>query len=77
MVSNDNLDCYLPVPHTSLIVHLGHLPSNLDDPSAKIWAIYVAEAEKYDKAVTQGWRDDMDGILIFVSLDQFLRSMLI
>jgi hypothetical protein len=37
-----------------------------------MWSIYLSEAERYDKALTQGWKDDMDGILIFVrSLTHF------
>ncbi|KAJ7191294.1 hypothetical protein C8J57DRAFT_983143, partial [Mycena rebaudengoi] len=31
-------------------------------------ALYLAEAEKYDKVLVQGWRDNMDGILIFAGL---------
>jgi hypothetical protein len=37
------------------------------DPSEKIWSIYLAEAERHDKAQTQAWKDEMDSILIFVS----------
>ncbi|KAJ7145561.1 hypothetical protein C8R44DRAFT_863435 [Mycena epipterygia] len=36
--------------------------------SAKLWAVYVAEAEKYDKALVESWRSDMDGLLIFAGL---------
>ncbi|KAJ7156333.1 hypothetical protein C8R46DRAFT_1295100 [Mycena filopes] len=36
--------------------------------TAKLWAIYVAEAEKYDKALVESWKSDMDGILIFAGL---------
>jgi hypothetical protein len=38
-----------------------------DHTSGKIWSIYVAEADKYDKALIEGWGDDMDATLIFVS----------
>ena len=48
------------------MVGKSQLNLNYDDPSGKIWSIYVAEAEKYDKALTRGWTDDMDGTLIFV-----------
>lgn len=37
----------------------------------KIWAMYVADAERIDKALAESWRGDMDGILIFVSDFQF------
>ncbi|KAJ7115684.1 hypothetical protein C8R44DRAFT_709055 [Mycena epipterygia] len=36
--------------------------------SAKIWAIYVGEADKYDKALVESWRSNMDSILIFAGL---------
>ncbi|KAJ7251073.1 hypothetical protein C8J57DRAFT_1667005, partial [Mycena rebaudengoi] len=36
--------------------------------SAKLWAAYISEAEKYDKALVERWRSDMDGLLIFAGL---------
>ncbi|KAJ6571267.1 hypothetical protein B0H19DRAFT_1255256 [Mycena capillaripes] len=36
--------------------------------AAKIWAIYAAEAEKYDKALVESWKSDMEGMLIFAGL---------
>jgi uncharacterized membrane protein len=36
--------------------------------SAKLWAVYISEAEKYDKALVERWRSDMEGLLIFVSV---------
>ncbi|KAJ7085132.1 hypothetical protein B0H15DRAFT_763147, partial [Mycena belliarum] len=35
---------------------------------AKLWAVYVSEAEKYDKALVESWKSDMDGMLIFAGL---------
>ncbi|KAJ7818493.1 hypothetical protein B0H14DRAFT_2250719, partial [Mycena olivaceomarginata] len=32
------------------------------------WAVYISEAEKYDKAPVEGWKSDMDGLLIFAGL---------
>ncbi|KAJ7455587.1 hypothetical protein FB451DRAFT_1099373, partial [Mycena latifolia] len=52
----------------------GPAPSkNTDDPSeeaaaAKLWAVYVSEAEKYDKALVESWKSDMEGMLIFVGI---------
>jgi hypothetical protein len=48
------------------------------DPSteaaaSKIWAVYVSEAEKYDKSLVEGWKSDMEGMLIFVSHSGRLR----
>ncbi|KAJ7469341.1 hypothetical protein B0H11DRAFT_2238402 [Mycena galericulata] len=42
-------------------------PGN-DAYSAKLWAVYVSEAEKYDKALVETWRSNMDGILIYAGL---------
>ncbi|KAJ6564689.1 hypothetical protein B0H19DRAFT_1259106 [Mycena capillaripes] len=36
--------------------------------AAKLWAVYVSEAEKYDKALVESWRSDMEGMLIFAGL---------
>ncbi|KAJ7165621.1 hypothetical protein C8R43DRAFT_215233 [Mycena crocata] len=37
-----------------------------DQACAKMWSVYVSQAEKYDNALVAGWRADMKGILIFV-----------
>ncbi|KAJ7119763.1 hypothetical protein C8R44DRAFT_624697, partial [Mycena epipterygia] len=34
----------------------------------KLWAVYVSEAEKYDKALVESWKSDMEGMLIFAGL---------
>ncbi|KAJ7907944.1 hypothetical protein B0H13DRAFT_1522471, partial [Mycena leptocephala] len=36
--------------------------------TAKLWAVYVSEAEKYDKGLVESWKSDMEGILIFAGL---------
>ncbi|KAJ6527647.1 hypothetical protein B0H19DRAFT_969575, partial [Mycena capillaripes] len=43
------------------------------DPSkeaaaSKLWAVYVSEAEKYDKSLVESWKSDMEGMLIFAGL---------
>jgi hypothetical protein len=38
-----------------------------EEACAKIWSIYVGEAERYDKALIESWKADMEGMLIFVS----------
>ncbi|KAJ7265330.1 hypothetical protein C8J57DRAFT_959369, partial [Mycena rebaudengoi] len=32
------------------------------------WTVYVSEAEKYDKALVESWRSDMNAMLIFAGL---------
>ncbi|KAJ7026609.1 hypothetical protein C8F04DRAFT_1296379, partial [Mycena alexandri] len=42
-----------------------------------MWALYVLEAEKYDKSLVESWKSDMEGILIFVrsnSDDQLVQG---
>ncbi|KAJ7233276.1 hypothetical protein B0H12DRAFT_1058767, partial [Mycena haematopus] len=32
------------------------------------WSIYISEAEKYDRALVESWKSDMEGLLIFAAL---------
>ncbi|CAK5263433.1 unnamed protein product, partial [Mycena citricolor] len=34
----------------------------------KLWGVYISEAESYDKGLIEGWRSEMDGLLIFAGL---------
>ncbi|KAJ7159961.1 hypothetical protein C8R43DRAFT_1124327 [Mycena crocata] len=36
--------------------------------ATKLWAVYVSEAEKYDKGLLESWKSDMQGLLIFAGL---------
>ncbi|KAJ6527181.1 hypothetical protein B0H19DRAFT_543751 [Mycena capillaripes] len=36
--------------------------------ASKLWAVYVSEAEKYDKSLVESWKTDMEGMLIFAGL---------
>ncbi|KAF7291942.1 hypothetical protein MIND_01219700 [Mycena indigotica] len=36
--------------------------------AAKLWSVYVDEAERYDKSLVASWKSDMDGMLIFAGL---------
>ncbi|KAJ7152503.1 hypothetical protein C8R46DRAFT_913155, partial [Mycena filopes] len=42
-------------------------PEN-EHAAAKLWAVYVSEAEKYDKSLVESWKSDMKGMLIFAGL---------
>ncbi|KAJ6544173.1 hypothetical protein B0H19DRAFT_1034526 [Mycena capillaripes] len=51
----------------------GEVAEKVVDPSeeaaaAKLWALYVSEAAKYDKALVESWKSDMEGMLIFAGL---------
>ncbi|TFY80360.1 hypothetical protein EWM64_g3652 [Hericium alpestre] len=38
------------------------------ESSAKLWSIYVDTTKKYDRALVENWKGDMDGILLFAGL---------
>ncbi|KAJ7620904.1 hypothetical protein DFH06DRAFT_1010211, partial [Mycena polygramma] len=45
----------------------------LEDPThdaaaAPMWAVYVSEAERYDRSLVESWKSDMEGMLIFAGL---------
>ncbi|KAH9030935.1 hypothetical protein EDB85DRAFT_1398408 [Lactarius pseudohatsudake] len=41
---------------------------NYGDPSDGLWSMYLTEAEKQDTEVTESWKGDTDGILVFTGL---------
>ncbi|KAJ3762193.1 hypothetical protein EV360DRAFT_79549 [Lentinula raphanica] len=43
-------------------------PRRYDDPSTKIWSLYLEQAEKDNARMTESWKADMDAILIFAGL---------
>ncbi|KAI9511939.1 hypothetical protein F5148DRAFT_184342 [Russula earlei] len=38
------------------------------DPSAKIWGLYLSQAEKFDKDHSDSWTANLDGVLVFTGL---------
>jgi uncharacterized protein DUF6535 len=42
------------------------LGDNYGDSSGKLWSMYLAEAEKEDKELTDAWKGEADSILVFV-----------
>lgn len=54
-----------------------HTKAENDEACANIWALYVDEAERYDKRLVESWMSDMDSMLIFVSpfIDPLERSL--
>ncbi|KAJ6550797.1 hypothetical protein DFH09DRAFT_988655 [Mycena vulgaris] len=61
------------MPQIEADVEHGKEPNKKSDPghelgSTKLWAVYISEAEKYDKALVESWRNDMSGMLIFAGL---------
>ncbi|KAF5332439.1 hypothetical protein D9758_015131 [Tetrapyrgos nigripes] len=43
-------------------------PTADDQACAGMWSIYIGEAERYDKALVEGWKGDMEGMVIFSAL---------
>ncbi|KAJ6609027.1 hypothetical protein B0H10DRAFT_1814623 [Mycena sp. CBHHK59/15] len=39
-----------------------------EDAAVKFWSVYISEAERYDSALIESWKADMEGILIFSGL---------
>jgi hypothetical protein len=38
------------------------------DPSDKMWLMYLFESEKHDKDISDAWKDDANGVLVFVRI---------
>ena len=36
------------------------------DPSDKMWLMYLSESEKHAKDISDAWKDDANGVLVFV-----------
>jgi hypothetical protein len=45
---------------TLVIVH--------EDLVNEMWSEYLKNVDDYDKRLTDGWKDDVNGVLVFVSL---------
>lgn len=52
-------------------------PRRYDDPSTKIWSLYLDQAEKNNERITESWKGDMDAILIFVSSSSWVKFTLL
>ncbi|KAJ7657212.1 hypothetical protein DFH06DRAFT_459214, partial [Mycena polygramma] len=63
----------LPADNTSETESIQSAKEAKDNPeheaaAAKLWAVYVSEAEKYDRGLVESWKSDMEGMLIFAGL---------
>jgi len=47
-----------------------------EDSANTMWSTYMKGAVEYDKFMTDGWREDAKGFLVFVSL-VYLSSVII
>jgi len=55
---------YLVLTKDYILIHA--LGDNYGDSSGKLWSMYLAEAEKEDKELTEAWKGEADSILVFV-----------
>jgi hypothetical protein len=39
---------------------------DFDDRAAEFWSVYVKEAQRHDDALIGTWKEDMEGVIIFV-----------
>ena len=39
-----------------------------EDQVNEMWSEYLKNVDDYDKRLTEGWKDDANGVLVFVSL---------
>ncbi|KAF5355359.1 hypothetical protein D9758_006110 [Tetrapyrgos nigripes] len=47
----------------------GHSSSTSDEDACfKLWNMYIIQAQEYDKSLLEGWKSDMDGMLLFSAL---------
>ena len=55
-------------PHFCNLYSHSHLPGGkYGDSSDTVWSMYLTSAEKQDKDITESWKRDTDGIILFVS----------
>lgn len=47
-------------------------PKDFDDSANALWSLYEQEARNHDEAQIQTLKDDMDGVLIFVCVYDYL-----
>ncbi|KAI0310115.1 hypothetical protein OF83DRAFT_1071062, partial [Amylostereum chailletii] len=60
--------CSLPSKVLSAHFESWYTEPVYNDPSDKMWAMYLNDAEKNDVAMTDGLKGDADGVLIFTGL---------
>ncbi|KAI0316378.1 hypothetical protein OF83DRAFT_1127280, partial [Amylostereum chailletii] len=58
---------WLQAQHTAI----SGQPASYDehgDGSSKLWLAYLSQANNYDKEMSNSWKGDMEGILVFTGL---------
>jgi hypothetical protein len=65
MSSDPSLEGQVLIPPTHEVTTIMESTSAVNS-SPQIWSICLSHADKFDKALVETWKGDMDGILIFV-----------
>ncbi|THV00712.1 hypothetical protein K435DRAFT_854490 [Dendrothele bispora CBS 962.96] len=52
-------------------------PTSDDDACFKLWNMYIGQAQDYDRALLEGWKSDMDGMILFSALYSAVLATLI
>ena len=66
------------VPETdtsAAVTHPNIVEGNYGDPSDRLFSIYLAQADKFDKEQSESWKGDTEGILVFVCRRNILFLM--
>jgi hypothetical protein len=58
-------NCHISSLFPDIVFLVRSKPAN-EDPSAKMWFLFISQADKFDAAVAERWKADMDGILVYV-----------
>jgi hypothetical protein len=48
------------------VAHPNVAEGNYGDPSDRLFSVYLAQADKFDKEQSESWKGDTEGILVFV-----------
>lgn len=59
----------LPAPESDASIGVAHpnvADGNYGDPSDRLFSVYLAQADKFDKEQSESWKGDTEGILVFV-----------
>ena len=56
------LKVFTVCPALSILTYRGLLEQDID----RMWSFYLRKAQRVDKEMTDAWKGDTDGILIFV-----------
>ncbi|KAF5357339.1 hypothetical protein D9758_005946 [Tetrapyrgos nigripes] len=63
-----NLENFGPSTFQGLTTDFEEKSSFSNDVSANLWNVYIGEARRYDEELLKGWKEDMDGVLLFSAL---------